>query len=295
MFGNDVLDRFNERRRFQRRIIDSLTAVLNICLLSGIAAFVVLTIGGRTSNFESHTAKMSTSSPPASAPRPQKGARSAETKPEIAPTVRDEAASFVPQDNILTPALPLPQFDPTIAAVPLRPETTAPSQESVANVPIPVARRNRKTIGQAQKSATSNAPTNKPKNDFAKRDGPAQQTKEAKRQSNAGAHEPKTPDVEDRRITALDLERSYMSAGISISTKLSGLNGTVLNIQYPQFNDEMVQKIMGVKSFTATLGKVGFTKIVFTGAQDQTWAFPLQPPAQANTASQAPASNKANP
>jgi hypothetical protein len=122
------------------------------------------------------------------------------------------------------------------------------------------------------------------------RDDPTYQAEAAKRQPNTIGHELKTSEFEARKIAATELEKSYSNAGITILTHVSGINGTVLNLQYPQFSDALVQKLMSLHSFAATLSKVGFTKIIFTANQNKTWAFPLQPTSQSDTALQEPAS-----
>jgi hypothetical protein len=70
------------------------------------------------------------------------------------------------------------------------------------------------------------------------------------------------------------LEQDYADANVAITTRVSGLNGTVLNLHYPQFNDVTVQKIMGLNSFTTALAQVGFKKN--TANQTKMWSFPLQ-------------------
>jgi hypothetical protein len=81
-------------------------------------------------------------------------------------------------------------------------------------------------------------------------------TEQASDQSGKAAIEPATSELDARRTLALDLERSYISSGVTdISTRVSGLNGTILNIEYRNLNDALVQKIMGVNSFAALLQK----------------------------------------
>lgn len=110
------------------------------------------------------------------------------------------------------------------------------------------------------------------------------------RKSDATIRESTVSEADARKLAAVDLERAYVNAGIAISTRVSGLNGTVLNIEYPRFDDALVQKIMHVPSFAATLEKVGFTKIIFKTDQNKMWEFQLQPPSQSDSASQEPRS-----
>jgi len=278
MLGNDVLDQFDERRRFWRRIINAVAIGLNICLLAGFVVAISLIMGGTPFNFETQTAQMPTSSQPSSV-SPQ----AAETVPEIAPL-----------GNMQTLA-PLFQTTPL---VPIIPETKNSNQASTTNVPRPVARP-RQVIGQTSKTAKpegsnntkkSDESNNKNKSNLANPHSPNNEAQEAKQQSDA--NEPIPADLNTRKTVAINLERTYSAAGAEILTSVSGSNGTVLNLKYAQFDDALVQKIRGVQSFTTILQEVGFAKVVFTDGHGKTWEFPLQPSSQSNTATQGPTSDK---
>jgi len=290
MIGNDVLEQFDKRRRLSRRIIDSFAGVLNVCLMLAFATFVFLLLISEPRNLEKHPSQIAASPPPpadeiaASAPPPaeelEKSAPSAEIQSSDAP------ASTVAEDSTSTQA---PTIDRTAHSEPTGPSGTTsaseqtkeggsagtkkPNQTLVENVPMPVARPN-PTGGTAKQEAES-------------------KTEQASAQSGTKADRPVTSEVDERRTLALDLERSYISSGITnISTRVSGLNGTVLNIEYPNLNDALVQKIMAVNSFAALLQKAGFTKIVFKGSQNKTWTIPLEKPSGPDTASQGAESKK---
>lgn len=287
-----IFDRV-KRHRFRRGTIISVAIVLGFCSLSGIFAFAILMGSGRLPNFLKHRAQVSISSQPGLAPRPQEGTRPAETGSEIGSIVPDQVASPAPviQSAPIIPAMRVEQI-PNQTEMSLFPKTSGSNQASFSQVPLPIARPNRRVIEQMRKTAKSEMlnKTNKNINEIDKRDSPLNQAKDTNRHVKTIVHESETSEIDARKIAALELERSYVNAGIAISTHVSGLNGTVLNIEYPQFNDALVQKILSVHSFAATLGKVGFTQIIFKAAQDKIWAFPLQPPSQAGTALQEPAS-----
>ena len=307
MFGNDVLDRFDRRRRFWRRVVIAIAAILNICLLSGIAALMILMWGGRSLNFETRARRIPASSASPSAPSQQIEVQSAEAKPEIGLIEPNQAVPSPSQNSALTRLPPMQSvlINPAVPSAKI-PEQVATDHEpaseaektnstSVANVPMPRARPDRHVIERAGNYAKTAESDNKTKNAITNREGRVNQAEAPKPPSNTEQHGPKASGIDARRTLALDLEQSYTSSGVSISTHVSGSNGTVLNIQYSRFDDALVQKILSVKSFAAMLGKVGFTKIIFAGSQDKTWTFPLQPPSQSDKASPGAAAIKPSP
>jgi hypothetical protein len=291
MIGNDVLDRFDERRHLRRRIFDSLAIVFNGILMLAFAALVSLSLIAEPRNLERHPAQMSTASPPPPAEKLERSARPAKIQ------TSNEPVSTVPEDSTSTQAPTIGQVAPIEPAEPSGPTsnqtgegqpagTEKPNQALADNVPMPVARPN------PARSKKSDETANKNQNHAAKQDDHGK-TEQANDQSGKKAIEPATSELDARRTLALDMERSYISSGVTdISTHVSGLNGTILNIEYPNLNDALVQKIMGVNSFAALLQKAGFTKIIFKGSQNKAWTIPLEKPSGPDTASQGTASKK---
>jgi hypothetical protein len=148
------------------------------------------------------------------------------------------------------------------------PPVKGSNQTSVLYVPLPIARPDLTQNGEMET-----------------RDRSVDQTGDIKRQSKTTPKSIKSQ-IDARKAAAAELEKDYADADVAISTRVSGLNGTALNLDYPQFNDATVQKIMGVSSFTTALAQVGFKTIIFKGNQNKTWSFPLPPPPPSTTATQ---------
>jgi hypothetical protein len=285
MLLHDVLDQFDKRHRFLRWM--RIALVIGICLSSGFIALMFLARDGRYLNLGTHAVHVFMSSKRSIAPRSPQHVQSSKTTPETAPTGMHQSALFALTEKRLVAT---PSFVQSNATIPIGPFWDAPTQVgkshepfpeikrshhiSFAKIPLPVVRPVQHIIGSTNKSDQTENPINISISKFAAQDH-SDQTKKAMHQSGEAVHEKKTSDVDERRIAALKLEQNYISAGIDISTKVTGINGSTLEIRYLQFNDALVRKIMNVPSFAKTLGEVGFDEIVFTGIQGKTWSFPL--------------------
>jgi hypothetical protein len=270
MFRNDVLDRFDQRRRFWRTLTIKLFVFFDICFLLELTAFAILVKSG-TFKFPAPAIKLVTSAPPTSKHQSQNPAKSTDTKPPIAPA---EAESLSEPLHTLPPLSLAPE-----------PNTDRLTQQMLpTDIPMPPVRPSHlASTPEHIQSDELNTPNMK---SSTKRDAPIEQTDGNKPPPN----KPKLPDIDARRTAALDLERTYANADVPISTRISGPDGTILNLEYSQFNDALVQNIMSVRSFAATLSSVGFTMITFTGAQNKRWVFPLAASSQSNKSSQHPTS-----
>lgn len=147
--------------------------------------------------------------------------------------------SFVAEGN----ALPPPRTDQKIASKPAETPPLPPKRNA-----------DEKAQGAAPSAAVSAAAEDRKQN-----------------ASAAPAEAQKPPGMEARKTAAMQLERSYADAGLPITAAVSGEDGTVLDLQYANFNEALVAKMMTVPSFATTVRKLGFTKIVFAAGPDKTW------------------------
>jgi hypothetical protein len=236
MFGKDVLDHIRPRRYWHE-------LVLGICIVSGfvVLAIAILTGGGRLIEILTRAGQIFIASPLPSSP-----AAPAQSPSPLSPAI--QSAPFMP-------AMPfeLPNQSGTYDGWPA---ASGSNQASVTDVPLPIARPDLRVI-------------------VGKRDRSVDQAADLKRQPKTTPKSIKS-EIDARKAAAAELEQDYADANVAITTRVSGLNGTVLNLHYPQFNDVTVQKIMGLNSFTTALAQVGFKKIIFTANQTKMWSFPLQ-------------------
>jgi hypothetical protein len=247
MFGKDVLDQFRPRRYWH-----GLTIVLGICIVSGFV-LAILTGGGSLIDILTHEAQIFMSSRLPSSPAAREPTKSSSpTSPAI------QSAPFMP-------AMPFGLSDQSRTSNGW-PAAIGSNQASGSDVPLPIARPDPRVI-------------------VGKRDRYVDQTAEIKRQSKTTPKSIKS-EIDARKAAAAELEQDYADANVAITTRVSGLDGTVLNLRYPQFNDVTVKKIMGVNSFTTALAQVGFNKIIFTANENKMWSFPLQLPSPSTTATQ---------
>ncbi len=283
MFGKDVLDHFRPRRYWHE-----------LAILLGVSGFVVLAIligGGRFAGKLSHETQIFISwllpSPPG-APEPAQPVKSEVEVPSSSP---------MPQAHVPSPTSPAIQSSPTMSAMPFElsdqsgtfkgwPPENGSNQASVSDVPFPPARPDLRIIGRLRKALKPDELNNGNQNGkIEQQDRPVDQTGNIQPQSKTAPKSIKS-ELEKRKAAAAELEKDYADANVAISTHVSGLNGTVLNLHYLQFDDATVKKIMDVNSFTTALAQAGFKTIIFTGDQNKTWSFPLQPPSPSDTATQ---------
>jgi hypothetical protein len=280
MFGKDVLDHFRPRWYWHELAI--------VLVVSGFVVVAILIGGGRLTDVWTHETRNFASWLLPSSPGTPEPTQSAGSKPEIVST------SPAQQAHAPSPASPDIQFVPSMPMMPFElsgqsatydgwPPVKGSNQTSVADVPLPIARP---VIKRLQKSAKSDELINGTQNgEVEKQNRSVDQTGDIKRQSKTTPKSIKSQ-IDARKAAAAELEKDYADADVAISTRVSGLGGTVLNLNYSQFNDATVKKIMGVSSFTTALAQVGFKTIIFTGDQNKTWSFPLQPPPPSTTATQ---------
>jgi hypothetical protein len=277
MLRDNALDRF-EHRHYGRRIIIATFILLGAVIVPGFVTFAVLTGSGNLFNSVTRGPEISAVTTRTTSPKP-KSKVTGPTQPVIQPAPTFPKTSFGqnPEQNEMN----YKRFS----------KDNPPSPEWLADVPM-VARPHRRDTGkmpEAVKSSNSNQ-ENKNEKSIEKPKALAKQAPDTEHQSKPTALTSATSAIEARKVAAIRLEQSYANAGVDISTHVSGANGTVLELQYLEFDDATVQKIMNVNSFAATLGKIGFTKIIFAGDQNKTWTFPLHPPSRSDIAPQEPGS-----
>jgi hypothetical protein len=189
----------------------------------------------------------------------------------------------------IMPAMPF-EFSAQSNAYNGWPPSNETHQASVSDVPLPTARPDLRVIEGLRKSLRTDGLNNSgtQNGEIERQDRPAEQTGGIKRQSATTPQSIKS-EIDARKKAAAELEQNYADANVAITTHVSGLNATVLNLDYPQFTDVTVQKIMAVDSFTTALARQGFKTIVFAGDQNKVWSFPLKPSSPENTVTQQPA------
>jgi hypothetical protein len=258
----DVLYQFDAQRRFRRQVVNGVAVAFNIVLLAAFGALLVVSWNSETGNPDQQASApanptLEMTAPIQSSPSALQNDGPLADLPMIRPTPADPTALI---GQMLSG--PMGQSD----LVPLPDQTFAPR---VKTVPVPASDLDRHVaIDNKKQNGSENASVKK-------HEEAANKAPQATQEPKPNATESLAAEIERRRMAALDLERSYATSGVTISAHVSGANGTVLNMEY-QFNDALVQKIVGVPTFKETLGELGFRMIVFTGTQGKTWSFPLQ-------------------
>jgi hypothetical protein len=257
MFRDDVLSRIVQRRRFWRSITISLIVFFDVCFLLEFTAFAVLVKSGK---FTIHAPAIETSS---------SSTTTSERRSQISPKSTEK--KMPPMLTEAEPSTKPPQFFSEPNSTILQPDIDRFTHRGLfKDIPLPPARPRQSSLPQTpEKSDDLNKAAKKRSSEH---NATLEQRNEDKQQP---LNRLKPSDIDARRTTALDLERSYANAGVTISTKISGPDGTMLSLEYSQFNDTLVQNIMSVPSFAATLRDIGFKTIAFIGTQNKKWVFQL--------------------